>query len=369
MSTTPHLAETAFFSTPLSAQLSSRHPELAQRPYRGSLSPSGFSTQEAELQALLASSGLFDLGCRAFLRVTGDDRLRWLNGMVTNTVQGLADGQMNDSFFLNAQGRILGDAVIYRSADHLLIETDRSQSERLLAHLDHFIIMDDVELQSLDASASVLGIAGPHAASVLMKAGATVPEPMHFLFTSIHGVPVTLAQVYSPGVPRFEIQAPADKILNLWTDLTGDGAVPSGIDALEALRVLEALPLYGTDISDRYLAQETNQNQVLHFSKGCYLGQEIVERIRSRATVHRGLRQFELHGDVPQLAPGQSLPLTAGETAIGELTSVTRITLPGFTHILALGVVRSEAVERGQEISYPGGTATPLTSPPTFTGI
>jgi folate-binding protein YgfZ len=347
--------------TPLVSLLSASHPELPLIPYQGALSVSRFSSVDVEIAGFLRSAGIYDLGSRTFIRVTGDDRIRWLNGMVTNTIQGLAQGSLNDSFLLSAQGRILGDATVYSSADHLLLETARSQSERLLAHLDHFIIMDDVELQQLDAATTAIGIAGPNAASILASRGAAAPGPLAFASAAIDGIPVTLAHVHSPGVPRFEIRCPADRALELWTALAADGAVPCGTEAVESLRILEAIPLYGTDITDRYLAQETNQSQVLHFSKGCYLGQEIVERIRSRATVHRGLCQFSLTGAVPKLSPGETLPLHAGEAAVGELTSIAQIG----AYTLALGIVRNEALERKQEITYPGGAATPLSAPPT----
>jgi folate-binding protein YgfZ len=351
----------AVSETPLASLLSASHPELPLISYQGALSVSRFSSVGVEMQGFLRTVGICDLGSRSFIRITGEDRVRWLNGMVTNSVQGLTEGRLNDSFLLNAQGRILGDAIVYRFADHLLLETARSQSERLLAHLDHFIIMDDVELQQLDASTTTIGIAGPNAASILTSLGVAVPEPLAFVTQAIDGIPVTIAHVHSPGVPRFEIRCPANRVLDIWTTLVAAGTTPCGVEAVESLRILEAIPLYGTDITDRYLAQETNQPQVLHFSKGCYLGQEIVERIRSRATVHRGLRQFSLTGDLPHLSPGEALPLHAGEAAIGELTSVARIG----AHTLALGIVRNEALERKQEITYPGGLAAPLSAPPT----
>jgi folate-binding protein YgfZ len=364
MSQTSPIAGSSLSETPLAVFLSADRPALSLYEYQGALSPACFSSVTEELEALLHSSGVYDLGYRTFVRITGDDRVRWLNGMVTNTVQGLAEGQLNNSFLLNAQGRIQGDATVYSHAGHLLLETARSQSERLFAHLDRFIIMDDVELRELDASTTAIGFAGPHAVAILTSLGAVVPEPQSFAPATIDSIPVTLAHVHSPGIPRFEIQAPTDSILRLWTALTAAGAVPCGGNAIESLRILEAIPLYGIEISDRYLAQETNQTHMLHFSKGCYLGQEIVERIRSRATVHRGLRQFALTGEAPKLAPGEALPLYAGETAIGELTSIAQITLPGFTDTLALGFIRNEAIERKQEITYPGGIATPLAAPP-----
>ncbi|MGA7318040.1 MAG: hypothetical protein WBX22_29200, partial [Silvibacterium sp.] len=111
--------------TPLAAQLLAGDPALSLTPYRGSLTPDSFSDTNRELTALTVSAGIYDLGYLAFLKITGGDRLRWLNGMVTNAVQSLEEDHWNYSFLLNAQGRILGDATIYRFSDHILLQTDR----------------------------------------------------------------------------------------------------------------------------------------------------------------------------------------------------------------------------------------------------
>ncbi len=353
--------------TPLAASLLAGDASaLELKMHRGARTPLGFSGIPSELEALLAGAGVFDLGYRTFLRATGRDRVRWLNGMITQTVKGLAPGQVAYTLVLNAQGRIQGDAEVYCSDEHLLLETDRSQSERLLTHLRRFIIMDDVKLEALDAAVTALGIAGPRAAEILAKTGAALPEAGTFQPAQIAGVEVTIVHGYGPVAPRFEIHVPASQVLTVWKALIDAGAVPCGVAALEDLRVLEGKPLYDVEFSDKHLPQETNLLRALNYTKGCYIGQEIVERIRSRATVHRSLRQFELTGNVP--GPGEKIELRSGDAAIGELTSVATFELPGFSKKLALGFARVEALERNEKenipITYDGGTAAPLAAPP-----
>src|SRR5271166_5194150 len=297
--------------TPLVAHLLAGDPALSLAQYRGSLTPESFSGIQPELAALTASAGIYDLGYSAFLKITGSDRLRWLNGMVTNTVQSLEDDHWNYSFLLNAQGRILGDAAIYRFSDHILLQTDRAQIARLAAHLDHFIIMDDVELHELDASTTSIGIAGPRSSDILSSLGLTPPAEDAFIAAKLGDVEVTVVHAHSPIAPRYELWLPVASLPEIWTALLAAGAAPCGVSAVEALRILSATPLYGVDIHERYLAQETAQARALNFSKGCYLGQEIVERIRSRATIHRTLQQFSLTGTPPAVEPGQSLALNA----------------------------------------------------------
>jgi len=356
MSETPQIAETGL--TPLAAL----SPASDLQMHRGRITPRVFAGRESELASLVHTAAVYDLGYLTRIRITGDDRLRWLNGMVTNTVQSLSPGYGNYTLILNAQGRIQGDGYVFRALDHLLLETDRSQVSRLLDHLDHFIIMDDVELHELDAANTTLGLAGPQTSEMLEALGLPVPETLAFVPAVLQGIPITIVRAYGVLVPRFEFWLAAEHVAEVWRILTEVGATPVGFSALESLRILEGTPRFGVDISDRYLPQETNQSRALNFNKGCYLGQEIVERIRSRATVHRTLRQFELNGSLP--APGTELRAEGDDKPIGELTSASHYSLPGLPRTFALGMVRIEPLERKAIITYQGGTATPLDAPP-----
>lgn len=370
MSQTYQIPDVVVMETPLSAQLAAeKPPALELKMHCGARTPLQFSGIPSELTALLHSAGAFDLGYRTVLRATGKDRVRWLNGMITNTVKGMVPGQLGYTLVLNPQGRIQGDGDVYCHEDFLLLETDRSQAERLLTHLRRFIIMDDVKLEELDGSETAIGIAGPQAAEILEKLGAKAPEPGTWQTARLAQVDVTLVHQYGAVVPRFEIRVAAGDVLTLWNALVAAGATPCGVAALEAFRVLEGVPRFDVDFSDKLLPQEANLYRALNFTKGCYIGQEIVERIRSRATVHRSLRQFELRGSVPELAVGEKIELRSGEAAVGELTSAATFDLPGVPRALALGVSRTEALERaetGKEpITYEGGTAVPVPAPST----
>jgi len=312
----------------------------------------------AQLSALLTGVAIAPLDDTGWIRVTGSDRVRWLNGMVTNAIQTLAPGEGCYNFVLNAQGRIQGDLTAFLLEDSILLETSRDQLPALLAHLDHFIIMDDVELAEISDSRRGLLIAGPEAPIHLKENGIEV-QPPYLASIRWQGANVEVLHAYSPLVPRFE----------LWSDpatiatLTAAGAISVSRDALEALRILSGTPRYGTDIRNTATAhdlpQETAQTRALHFSKGCYLGQEIVERIRSRGNVHRTFAGFQLTGALPE--PGA--PLTAEAKPVGELTSVAAVPLPAGPVQLALGYIRREALDRNLPLEYPGGTATPIALP------
>jgi aminomethyltransferase len=280
--------------------------------------------------------------------------------MVTNAIQTLAPGQGCYNFVLNAQGRIQGDLTAFLLEDSILLETSRDQLPALLAHLDRFIIMDDVELADITGSRQGLLIAGPQAPIDLKENGVEV-QPPHLASIRWQGANVEVVRAYSPLVPRYE----------LWSDpatiatLTAAGATSVSPEALEALRILSGTPRYGTDIRNTETAhdlpQETAQTRALHFSKGCYLGQEIVERIHSRGNVHRTFHGFQLTGALPE--PGTVLTADSDAKPVGELTSVAAIPLPAGPFQLALGYIRREALERHLPLEYPGGTATPIALP------
>jgi len=316
------------------------------------------STSQPQLAALLNGAGVSPLAQTGWIRVTGDDRVRWLNGMATNSVQQLAEGKGAYNFFLNAQGRIQADGYIFASADELLIETASRQIAALIPYLDHYIIMDDVELADISANRYGLTVIGPQAAALLAKLGLLADNLGDLEFTALpwNSTTVTVIHAYSPLVPRFELWADTpDTAQTLLHALEAAGATATGLPAIESLRILEGAPLYGVDIRDRDLPQETNQTRALHFSKGCYLGQEIVERIRSRGNVHRTFTSFRLEGTPP--APGTALE-SAGKPA-GELTSIgpRLIDDQGQPFYLALGYARREALDRHEPPNYPGGTA------------
>ncbi len=351
--------------TVLTAALRPAHSDLPVTTFCGTETIFRFSSTSEEVRALVHTAGIFDLGWRTRIQVTGEDRLRWLSGMVTNAVQQLPERTGNYSFFLNAQGRIQGDAYVYREQDRLLLDTSGDQSAAILAHLDRFIIMDDVVLEDLRERSTSIGLAGPQAAQILIKAGVAIPtttaeSTIHFGEASFNGVAVTIVSMQGVVTPRYEIFcSPADAAA-IWKQLAQNGATPCGIEAVEALRVIEGLPLYGLDLNDRDLPQETSQTRALNFNKGCYLGQEIVERIRSRGAVHKGLRQFSLEGEMPALPAD----LLADGVSIGRLTSAVSIDSPSGMRRYAIGIVRSDSMSKAAALTYNGGGATPLDRPP-----
>lgn len=358
--------------SPLDLHLASQYPaairqsQPADSPVVGSpaiCSPIAcFNRSAQELATLLHRAGLSPLPERRLLSIRGEDQQRWLNGMVTNTIQDLAPGHSNYNFALNAQGRILGDLTAYRLPDRILLSTDAAQVHRLVEHLDHFIIMDDVELTTLP-DRTALGVVGPQAASLLERAGIPTPvEDQSFLDAAdLAPHPVLVAREYSPSeygqaIPRFTLWVAASDAPALWDRFIAAGLSPVGTEATEALRILDGIAQYGVDFNDQHLPQEVDAVRPLHFRKGCYLGQEIVERIRSRAHVNRQLRVVELEGSRPSPLPVSVHAEQADQTTgIGEVTSLSALPTQNGHRLVGLALLRKEPVERNQPLGYADG--------------
>ena len=238
---------------------------------------------------------------QAKLVLTGEDRIRWLNGMVTNNVRDLAPGHGVYSFLLSAQGRIQGDLVAYNRGDYLLVTTDREQAPAIAAIFDRYIIMDDVEVADVSDKLATIGVAGPKARQVLCDAGIAAEqlEPGQVIDTVWRDLGISVARSAQPPIDGYEIWLSAENGDKVWDALQSAGAEPVGSDALELYRIAKGVPRFGVDLRERDLPQETGQHYALNFAKGCYIGQEIVERIRSRGNVHRSLSGFEVDGDPP----------------------------------------------------------------------
>jgi folate-binding protein YgfZ len=315
-----------------------------------------FGDIRAEFQALNSTAGVYAVSCRGKIALTGGDRMRWLNGMVTNNIRDLELGRGVYAFLLNPQGHILGDLYAFNRGESLLVDTDLSQVEKLLAVFDKYIIMDDVEVANVNNQQSAIGIAGPKSRETLQAAGFGVPElkPLQFAEINWQQIGVTLVRGDNPQTESFELWLAPSDAEKVCQALANAGARPVGSAALEWLRIASGIPRYGVDIRERDLPQETEQERALNFSKGCYVGQEIVERIRSRGQVRRKFTGYEIEGQLP--APGSRILVEGKE--IGEITSAASLPAGDGERRLALGYIRREAAISGKRVEAGGSVAT-----------
>jgi len=295
-------------------------------------------------QSLRDRSAWLDLSARGKIRLSGEDRARLLHAMTTNHVQQLKPGGGCYAFFLNAQGRILGDVNLFCFEDHFLLDTEPETRHKLFEHLDRYIIADDVTLTDETDSIATIAIEGPEAAQSLAKLCSPIPDIPYATATCGER---TVARVDSTGAGGFFLFTSIDDKPRLIHDLELAGASPATPEAATIVRLENGRPRYGEEITERFLVQETGQMQAVHFSKGCYLGQEIVERVRSRAQIHRILRRLEIDST--------EVPATGTKFEAGEIVSA--VLSPAVGKVIAMAYVRTASSEPGTELIIAGAPA------------
>jgi len=294
------------------------------------------------MDGLRESAAWLDLSARGKIRVTGEDRARLLHAMTTQDVQALTPGRGCYAFFLNAQGRILGDANIFCREDSFLLDTEPETRQKLYDHIDRYIIADDVTLEDVTGEMATIAIEGPQSAAVLERLGAPVPDT-DYATRSWSGSIV--ARVSSTGAGGYSIFLLPIKKAELIGALAAAGLAEGNPNDARMVRIEHGKPRYGEEITERYLVQETSQLNAVSFSKGCYLGQEIVERVRSRAQIHRVLRRLVIEATEP---PPAGTRLKSGDADSAEIASA--VFSPALGKVAALAYVRTQFAESGTEM-------------------
>ncbi len=295
--------------------------------------------------------------------MAGKDRVRWLNGMVSNNIRDLAPGHGVYAFVLNPQGNILGDLYAFNRCESLMLEIESSQVT-LLPQLRRHIIMDKVDVEELGDRLVAFGIAGPKSNEVVSSLGVALSDSSALTISDANwkGITVTVIRGDNPCVPNYGFWVPKEHADSFWQTLIRGGAKEIRDEALEAFRILCGIPKIGADIRERALPQETGQDRALNFNKGCYIGQEIVERIRARGAIHRVFTGFEVEGTAQ---PGSAIRSDGKD--VGQITSVATIPTQSGERVIALGYMRREHLSSGTDLEAAGAKVRPV--PPPFTNV
>lgn len=307
-----------------------------------------------DTKLLRLGPALVDRGDRAILEVRGKDRAGWLHNLTTNQVKPLRPGDGNYAFALNAKGRILFDLVVLVRGDCIWLSLDQRFRETALAHLNKYIIMEDVSLADRSGELTCVGLCGRRAPE-LLAGGESGPAPNAPLYANLDltcsGVPLTLVRDDFCGPWAVDLIAPHSAAVDVAQDLAARSAVPVSADAVEACRVEAGIPWPGREITDEYLPAETGLlASALSFNKGCYLGQEIVERMRARQMAARHLVGLRLEGEFLPV-PGAAVLDAEGRT-VGTATSVCASAVTGGG--IALAYVRSGCHTPGTSVRVAG---------------
>lgn len=310
----------------------------------------------AEHAALCQAVGALDLSFRGRICLTGADRVRFLNGQVTNNVKDLRAGEGCFAALVTAKGKLQSDLNIYSLPNELLLDFEPGLAESITQRLDKYIIADDVQVVDAGSAYGLLSVQGPKSEAAVRSLGLTpdLPvKPMSFITVN----DATLGEIYVMNQPRtgtsgFDLFVPVaslgavmDKLIAAVKQLGGRAC---GWQALEMMRIEAGIPRFGTDMDETNLAPEAGiEERAISYSKGCYIGQEVIARIRTYGQVAKALRGLRLADDLKGL-PKHGDKLFHDGKEVGYLTSV--LASPSLKANIALGYVRKEANQIGTEL-------------------
>lgn len=311
----------------------------------------------SEHAALRATAGVIDLSFRGRICLTGADRVRFLNGQVTNNVKDLRAGQGCYAALVTAKGKLQSDLNIFALSNELLLDFEPGLAETVSQRLEKYIIADDVQIMDASPHYGLLSVQGLKAEVVVQRLGLPVEipaKPMHFAIIN----DATLGEIYLMNQPRlgttgFDLFVPMpalgavlDKLIAAAKEVGGRAC---GWKAFEAARIEAGIPRFGQDMDENNLAPEPGiEARAISYSKGCYIGQEVIARIRTYGQVAKSLRGLRLADDLKEL-PAKGTPLFHDGKEVGFITSA--LASPALKANIALGYVRKEVNQPGTQLT------------------
>ena len=320
--------------------------------------PLHFGDPDREYAAAREGAALFDRSHVGKVELAGPEARMFLHNLCTQDVKTLAVGAGCETFLTNAKARVVAHGAVshvtWQGQTALWLDTAPGQAERVLAHLDHFLISEQVELVDRTRDLGMLRLVGPQAAAILATIfGAALPTiaNWHHAALSMDGHVIDVRAHDSLGLPGFDCFCAAATAPALWRRLQSAGAKPAGSQAHELLRVEAGWPVVPIDMDEnRFVVEVGRTTQAICYTKGCFLGQEPIVMARDRGQVNRALLGL-LCGPGPALSPGTKL--LQGETEVGQTTSSVVSSRLG--QAIALAYVRRGSQEAGTKLSMTDG--------------
>jgi folate-binding protein YgfZ len=328
--------------------------------------PDNFGDWQAEYRMLRESVGLLDRNYRAYLEFTGPDRVRYLNAILTNDIKGLKENHGTISLFLSPQGHIQAEMETYVFDERIFCVTYAMIRERLIPAMDKYIIMDDVTLSDRTEEYATLAVEGPKAVNVTLALSGQVLGTMEELEsrgTVVGDIPCRVTRRSPGGIAGSEFLVAREGAAELWRILTeavrAEGGGPVGYQALNTVRLEMGIPWFGYDFGEKQIPHEAGlQESHISYAKGCYTGQEIVERVRSRGQVNRARVSLKFDGSAK---PAVKAPLFAEGKEVGFVTRTGFS--PAINAWIGMGYVRREKSTPGTVLELADAKATVSPTP------
>lgn len=321
---------------------------LAQLIERGS--PKVRSSLDEEWRAATGACAVFPAVHRAMTRITGEDRISFLHGMLTNDVRRLAPPSGLPAAFLNDSAHVVADMRLYCAADAFEVDCLSWRRDALQAGLDKYLIADDVEIEIDERRVPLVCLEGPESGVVAERCVAAPGEIEDFATAPgrFGGEDVAVHAVSDSGGRGRLISGPTALRDALLDACTAAGAAPAGLATLDVLRVEAGIAWAGVDMDESTLLMEIGLPAVISRTKGCYLGQETVERVSARGQVNRSLTAFAIDADIARVPVGP-LAVLAESAAVGSVTS--RVFSPALGVVLGMGLLHRKAREASLQVA------------------
>lgn len=308
-----------------------------------------YGATEKEYLNLTSGAALIDLSFRSRICLLGADREKFLHGQVTNEIARLHAGQGVYAALVTAKGKLQTDLYVYKLAEELLLDLEPGLTPAVIQRLEKYIIADDVQIVDVAPHYGLLSVQGPRAVEAL-HATAIVPElpgtPLSWVKTTVPGGDLYVMNNPRFGTGGFDLFVPNSSLDEAATKLAAHTPL-AGLDACEIARIENAIPRFGIDMDETNLAPEALDEGAISYAKGCYIGQEVIARIRTYGQVAKALRLLRLPSELPTLpAPGEKLFKEGKE--VGYITSSTLSPKHGAK--VALAYVRKEANAVGEKL-------------------
>ena len=311
----------------------------------------------SEHHAVRNSVGIADVSYRGRHQLTGDDRAKFLHRIISNDVESLSAGQGTYATLLTHRGKIIADLNIHVLEDAIAIDTAPETAENVFTELDKYIIADDVELSDVTAETGTIAVLGPKSSELVQSVlGISDVSNLQERQNCVREADTLVCvRTDTTGEIGYMLYTTADRLEPLWEALITEGSQfniqPIGWNALESLRIEAGIPRYGTELTDAVIPLEAELEHAIDFEKGCYIGQEIVARMKYRGHPNRLLRGLEIDGNLTSQDDcklHQNAPVFNGDKEVGWVTSTTFA--PTLGKEIALGYVRIAVTEPGSRV-------------------
>lgn len=317
----------------------------------------------AEHTALRQTAAVLDLSFRSRICLTGADRVRFLHGQITNDIKRLRAGEGCYAALVTAKGKMESDLNIYCLQDELLLDFEPGLVQKISQRLGKFIVADDVQIVDVASLYGLLGVQGPKAEAVIRSLGIFSEIPTQ-PFQSMKISDATLGEIYLVNqarlaplvgfdlfIPLDSLGAVADKLVAAAKAVSGRAC---GWQAFETARIEAGIPRFGTDMDESNIPLECGiESRAVSYDKGCYIGQEVINRIHTIGHVNKELRGLRLSDDLKSL-PAKGDKLFRDGKEVGYITSAVKS--PALNTQIALGYVRREANALDTELVLRSGT-------------